>query len=293
MLVDIFFEIDNFCKFIEQDQNIRLLSSGKLIRKKPCMITASEVLVIAVLYHSSGYATFKHYYIKHVQQFLVKEFPNLPSYNRFVELKNKLAPLMFCLMKIAKLGQCTGISYIDSFPLRVCHNLRIYSHKTFPSAAKGKSSTGWFYGFKLHTIINDKGEIIAFDVTPANVSDNNKNLLERLAEGLSGKIYGDKGYMLNQENWKEFYEKQISFITKIRKNMKNKLMDEMDKLLLGKRYLIETVGGILKESLNLEHARHRSIFGFLSHVFGSIIAYSFREKKPHLKHFNDEVVFVS
>ena len=91
-------------------------------------------------------------------------------------------------------GEITGISFFDSTSIKVCHNKRISRNKVFKGLAKlGKTTTGWFYGFKLHLVINDKGEILAFQLTPGNVSD--VSMLETLSSGLWGKLFGDKGYI--------------------------------------------------------------------------------------------------
>ncbi|AJA48427.1 transposase IS4 family protein [Clostridium pasteurianum DSM 525 = ATCC 6013] len=121
-------------------------------------------------------------------------------------------------------SKCTRISFIDSTILDVCHNRRIHSHKAFKGIAeRGKSSTGWFYGFKLHLVINDKGEILSFYLIPRNVDDRDPKVIESLAKELFGKLFGDKGYLLKKIS-DILYSKGIQLIKKIKKNMKNKLM---------------------------------------------------------------------
>ena len=116
---------------------------------------------------------------------------------------------------------------------------------------------GWYYGFKLHLVVNDKGEILSFLFTPANVNDNNKEIVKKLTKDLFGKLIGDKGY-ISKELFKELYKDSIELITKVRKNMKNKLLPLIDKLLLRKRALIESINDELKNIAMLEHTRHRS-----------------------------------
>jgi hypothetical protein len=153
----------------------------------------SEIMTILILFQQSHYRTFKAYYTEYVQRHLHNEFPTLMSYSRFVELMpTVLVPLVAYLH--TQLGQCTGISFIDSTPLAVCHNARIHQHRVFDGrAARGKTSVGWFYGFKLHLVVNDQGEILAFCLTPGNVDD--RHLVPKLATGLVGKLFGDKGYL--------------------------------------------------------------------------------------------------
>ena len=211
------------------------------------------------------------------------DFTKLVSYNRFIELKEHIIIPLTLFLKLCCAARCTGISYIDSFALKVCNNRRIYSHKVFKdSAQRGQTSVGWFYGFKVHMIVNHLGEIIEFAITPGNVADNNNDLIEHLMQDLFGKIFGDRGYLIGKELYRKLYEQGVQLITKIRSNMKNILMDMTDKLLLRKRGTIESIIGILKEGFGIEHSRHRSQKNFLSHVLSSITAYFFRPEKPSI-----------
>ena len=141
---------------------------------------------------------------------------------------------------------------------------------------------GWFYGMKVHIAINHRGEIIRFYISSGNAADNNETVLFKMTKKIIGKLFGDKGYRVNSERFQQFFQKGIHIITKLKNNMQNKLMDPLDKLLLSKRGVIESVGDILKEHLHMEHTRHRSVWSFYLHIFTSLIAYQFRDKKPHL-----------
>ena len=143
----------------------------------------------------------------------------------------------------------------------------------------GKNSTGWKYGFKLHLIINDKGELLAFKLTPANVDD--RKPVPEMTEGLWGKLFGDRGY-ISSDLFEKLYNKGLQLVNKPRKNMKNKLVKLMDKILLRKRALIESVNDQLKNICQIEHSRHRSIWNFLVNLFSGLIAYTYLEKKPSL-----------
>jgi hypothetical protein len=288
MLVEIFCEIDDFCKLFEAQIGKKLLGNGSGFRNSRCRVTASEVMTIEVYFHQSGYKNFKGFYEKHVQMYLASEFPHLVSYNRFVELRQQLlVPLfIYTYMTVQNNAseQKNNKYFIDSFSLSVSHEKRASSNKVFKNMAKkGKTSIGWFFGFKLHLIINTKGEIVAFTITSGNVSDNNEAVLTMLTKNLTGRFYGDKGYIVNPELFQKLFSQGIQFITKIRKNMKNKLMSLTDRLFLKKRGLIESVGSILKECLGLEHSRHRSVIGFFVHVFSTLAAYHFRPKKPSIQ----------
>ena len=280
-LTTIFYHADNFCKLFEKNFNIRMLSNGQGLRNKPNKLTLGEVVTIAAYYHQSGYKTFKHYYKKSLE--LESAFPNMPSYNRFIELQQKAAIPLALFAKLRSEGVCDGYSFIDSFPLEVSHPKRVRSHKTFQGlASSGKTSVGWFYGFKVHVIINSRGELLDFTITSGNVADNNAQIIEQLTKAISGKLYGDKGYLLNAKLFQKLFLKGIHVVTKIRSNMKNKLMDIGDKLMLKKRGTIESVGAVLKEDLNIEHSRYRSPITLFLNVFSALIAYSFRENKPSI-----------
>ena len=280
-LTTIFYYTDEFCKLFEKEFNMRFLSEGNGIRIRKISLTLSEIMTIAIYYHTSGYKTFKDYYNKSAE--LRPAFPGLPSYNRFIELQQKACMPLAIFAKLQSQGQCDGISFIDSFPLKVSHQKRIYSHKTFRGlATRGKTSVGWFYGFKVHIVINSKGEILDFEITPGNVSDNNSSVIEKLTQKVHGEMYGDKGYLLNSNLFKKLYLKGVHMVTKLRSNMKNILMSIEDKLLLKKRGVIESVGAILKENLNIEHSRYRSPITLAINVFTALIGYSFRELKPSI-----------
>jgi hypothetical protein len=172
----------------------------------------------------------------------------------------------------ACLGECTGISLVDSTLLTVCHTRRIHSHRVFKKIAKrGKTSTGYFYGFKPHLVINDKREILAYMLTPGNVDD--RIPVPDLSKNIFGKMFADKGYISHQLFIK-LYDKGLEIITRLRKNMKNKLMSLVDKILLRKRGIIESVNNKLKNSCQIEHHRHRSPWNFFVNLISGIVAYA-------------------
>ena len=180
-------------------------------------------------------------------------------------------------------GECTGISFIDSTVLRVCHKKRIKRNKVFKNIAKvGKSSMGWFFGFKLHLIINDKGEILSFYLSKGNTSDNNAKIITEMTKEIFGKVFGDKGY-INKALADILFDDGIQLITAVRRNMKQKALSNEEKLLLRKRSVIETVNDELKNICQVEHTRHRSIAGFILNIMSAIAAYSFFPKKPSIK----------
>jgi hypothetical protein len=282
-LTTIFYHTDNFCNLFEKNFKIKVLSTGIKKAPKQCCLTPGEVMAIAVYYHRSGYKTFKDYYTRSYE--LKSGFPSMPSYNRFIELQQKIVlPLNIFMQIIITQNKCTGASFIDSFPLPISHIKRASSHKTFAnSARKGKTSTEWFYGFKVHLVINDRSEILDFVITAGNIADNNKAVISSMTKRLHGKVYGDRGYLLNAKLFREIYNKGVNIVTKLRRNMVNKLMPLTDKLMLRKRGIIETVGAILKEDLNIQHSRYRSPITFAINVFSALIAYSLNPKKPSIR----------
>jgi hypothetical protein len=175
----------------------------------------------------------------------------------------------------------TGIAFIDSTSIAVCHNKRIRRNKVFKNLAqRGKTTSGWFYGFKLHLIINDRGEILAFQLTPGNISD--VSMAETISKGILGKLFGDKGYV-SAKLTKQLFERGLHLFTTVKSKMKQKLLSLRDKLLLRKRSIIETVNDQLKNISQIEHTRHRSPQNFLINLLSGITAYSLQPKKPSLK----------
>jgi len=194
---------------------------------------------------------------------------------------------LFFFIHYQGLGKQTGTYYVDSTKMAVCDNHRIHSHKVFKTvAARGKTSTGWFYGLKLHLVINEQGELMGICFSSGGVTDNNLSVMEHLCALLEpkGTIYGDAGYV-SQNLFEMLWEQGLQLITKIRKNMKNKVLKMKDKLLLKKRSLIETVIDLLKNILDLWHTRHRSIANGANNALACLAAYNFLDQKPTIKFY--------
>jgi hypothetical protein len=289
LLIEIFCVVDDFCKEFEPAwrsiQLEHLNSKQDKRRKRSSRLVLSEIMTIAIFFHHSRYRTFKDYYIYCISGPLKKYFKNATSYSWFISLMKSAAFPIFVFLQ-GFLGSCTGISFVDSTVLTVCHNRRISSHKVFRKLAKrGKTSTGWFYGFKLHLIINDQGELIAYMLTPGNVDD--RKHVSAISQGLFGKIFGDRGY-ISSKLFEELFEKGIQLITKLKKGMQNRLMPLIDKVLLHQRGLIESVNNKLKACCQIEHHRHRSFCNFLVNLLAGLAAYMADPKKPALNLQTDE-----
>jgi len=256
--------------------------NGKKRRNRKFKMSDSEVMIILVMFHHSRYRDLKSFYLKFICTHCQSLFPETVSYNRFVELQQKVAYKLIAFLNMCCLGECTGISFIDSTPLRACHIKRERSHKTMKGwAAKGKCSIGWFYGFKLHIVINDKGEIIKYQITPGDTDDRTPLKDNSFTKKLFGKLIGDKGY-ISQSLFDLLFIDNIHIITKIKKNMKNSLMSLHDKILLRKRAIIETVNDLLKNVCQIEHTRHRAVNNFVVNLISGLIAYNLMPKKPEL-----------
>lgn len=283
-ITEIFFSVDEFCKEFDKVKEGHVLSkdSSKNKRNRSFKLSDSEVITIMILFHVGGFRTLKHFYTQYVQVHLQSEFPQTVSYNRFVELQEKAMMPMVVFLQMYCLGKCTGVSFVDSTPLRVSHIKREKSNKVFKGIAmKGQCSIGWFFGFKLHLIVNDRGEVLDFMITQGNVDDREPLKQKSFHDKIFGKLFGDKGY-ISQNLFEQLFIDGVHLITKIKKNMKNSLMHIHDKVMLKKRALIETVNDELKNICQIEHTRHRSFNNFLSNLISGLIAYSFLPKKPSI-----------
>ena len=280
-VLELFCTVDDFCQAFEPKWHQHCLTSGNKQRNRRRELALSEIMTILILFHQSHYRTFKAFYTEQVCRHLGSEFPTLVSYTRFVEFfPSALVPL--CVYLHASLGACTGVSFVDSTKLAVCHNRRIRQHRVFRGLAeRGKTSVGWFFGFKLHMAFNDCGELLTFRLTAGNVDD--RAPVPQFAKQLFGKLFGDKGYLSKalQEQLQRLFG--IELITPRRKNMKKIERPLLDKLRLRKRAIVETIIDQLKNISQIEHTRHRSPINFLVNLMCGLIAYCHQPKKPSLQ----------
>ncbi|MBE9020890.1 IS982 family transposase [Chroococcidiopsidales cyanobacterium LEGE 13417] len=279
-LTQIFCDVDDYCQQFEQlwEQQPQLPSMLGEKRSRSRM-HLSEIITIVIAFHGSGARTFKDFYTLTVQPYWRKAFPHLVSYNRFVELMPWCLMLLCCFLHTRK-GEITGIQFIDSTPIEVCHPKRAHAHKVFKDlVAWGKNSMGWHFGFKLHLIINERGELLAFKLTPANTDD--RQPVPDLTQDLIGQLFGDRGY-ISQKLFEQLYQRGLQLVTKSKKKMKQRLMKLMDKIFLRKRALIESVNDQLKNICQIEHSRHRSVFNFLVNLLSGLVAYTYQPKLPSL-----------
>ncbi|MBL7726167.1 MAG: IS982 family transposase [Dinghuibacter sp.] len=284
-VAEIFVKVDDFCCHFESEFNkykLTFLKNTKQ-RDRKATLCDSEIITILIAFHGGQFRNFKHFYNGYVVPHLRDCFPRLVAYNRFIELSHRCAVVFMLFLHYCCRGECTGISFIDSTVLRVCHNKRIKRNRVFKGIAQvGKSTMGWFFGFKLHLIINDKGEILSFYLSQGNMDDRNSKAITLMTKNIFGKLFGDKGY-ISKALADMLFDDGIQLITAVRRNMKEKALSNEEKLLLRKRSVIETVNDELKNICQLEHTRHRSLNGFLINIISAIAAYSFFPKKPSIK----------
>ena len=272
-LTYIFCEIDDFCKELESYAQKNLLPSAESPsphRGPAICLSESEMMTILIAFQSSSYRNFKHFYSGFLSIYWKNYFPKLPSYNRFIEIMHRVA---FHLILFSQLhsGKRTGIYYIDSTCLPVCHLKRSKRHKTFENIAEyGRTSVAWFFGLKLHLVINDQGELIAFKITRGNHHDAKAS--ESLLEKLQGMAFGDKGY-LGKELFSRLLKRGLKLITRVRKNMKSTMRSPLETQLLNQRNIIETVINHLKHHYHVWHTRHRSVINAMTHLMAAIASY--------------------
>ena len=291
MLLNLFCAIDDFCKACSRFWRRCLLTHGAAKRIKPSRLCLSEVMTIMVHFHASRYRTFKDYDLKHICAHLRREFPGLVSSSRFVELmRGAVVPLLVFLRR-CRLRPSEGIAFVDSTALKVCHNRRIHSHKTFRGVAqRGKTSMGWFYGFKLPLIVNHRGDLVSVMLTTGNVDDRNLSLMQQLTNRVLGTLFGDRGY-ISGKLFKALFQRGLQLVTRLKRKMVNKLMPLMDRLLLEKRAIVESIIDQLKNLCQIEHTRYRSPVNFLGNLFSGLIAYTFEPRKPSIS--TDSYAFLS
>jgi len=278
-LIALYIDIDDLLKSYHDYLLSRGLLSGTRATRTP-KLSPSEVCTILVSYHYSGYKCFEYYYRQLILGSYREWFPDAPTYERFLDYVPRTVHLLYLwLFYLSAISERTGLYFVDSKKLAVCHLKREHSHKVFKGlAAKGKTSTGYFYGLKLHLVINNLGQIVSFLFTPGNVSDNNKKVLTYLLGGLKGSCTGDKGYLTSLFGW--FYVNGLEIIKKPRKNMKALPVENWKNKLINMRPVIESVFDITTTVCDIEHTRHRSPVNAIANLLAGLIAYQHLPKKP-------------
>ena len=279
MLTAIYVEVDDFCK-----SSSAIISNFGVVRRGPApKLTLSEIMTILIYYHEKNYKNFKSYYTEYVMTELYGDFPDLVSYNRFIEFAPRaMMPLALFLAHQCESSRKTGIYYIDSTRWAACHPKRAHNHKVMKGfAAWGKSSIGWFYGMKYHLVVNQYGEIMNFYLSPGNVSDANAKVMFQLTKDLFGWLFGDRGYLINPAK-RDLLERdgELLVFAKCRKNMKKQSIPVEAELWLKKRGIVESVIKSTKCDCDATHTRSRNPFNAFTNLFAALVAYSFKPNKP-------------
>ena len=282
-LVEIFCEVDDFCKAFQDAFESHLLSNAQGSRGPDPGLADAEIITLLLVLHSSGFKYLKSFYTSPMGEVLRRYFPGMPCYERFIASQQRaFLPLLAFLF--SKLGKETGIDYIDSTALPVCHNRRIGQHKTFTElAARGKTSMGWFFGFKLHLVFNDLNEIVALKLTPGNVSDTAP--VSALTKDLVGKLLGDKGY-IGKKLADELLHRGLTLFTRVRKNRKSLPISMIDKMLLNGRNMAETIIGSIQGFSSLHLPKHRLPSNAFLHIMAAVVAYQLDPIKPNHAFFS-------
>lgn len=277
-LISIFCEIDDFCKEFDQYAEHYFLTGLEKGKRGPkCCLAVSEIMTILVMFQMSKYRDFKSFYKGLLCMVYKPYFPHVPSYERFVNLMKK-AIFPLTLFTQIKSGKRTGIYYIDSSCLPVCHLMRSKRHKVFDDTAHyGRTSVGWFFGLKLHIVVNNLGELMAFKITRGHRHDGKE--APSLLKTLKGLAFGDKGY-LGKKIFEELFSSGLKLITRKRKNMKESpALSAYERQLLDQRGIIETVIGHLKHGYQVWHTRHRSVINAMTHLISTLAAYAIKPLK--------------
>ena len=280
-ITNLFCFIDDFVQGMTHEWKAYLLEQvGKSISKPTRIpeLTESEIMTIILLFQQSPCRNFKYFYTSYLQLYK-GEFPKLTSYERFVSLKQRVLCLLVLLLCVL-LVPGKKIAFMDSTSLAVCHCKRIYGHKVFKGlASRGKTTKGWFFGFKLHVIVDAQGNLMRVKLTGGNTDD--RKVVDEMTQNFTGLLIADKGY-IDKKLFLRLFRRGLKLVTGIKKNMKNMLVPLHEKLLLRKRSLIETVFDYLKNKFQLEHTRHRSYWNACIHIISNLIAYQMKPSKPSI-----------
>lgn len=289
-LVEVFCEVDDFCKVFQDASESHRIGNGQGPRGPDPGLADAEIITLLLVLHSSGFKYLKNFYNSPLGETLRRYFPGMPCYERFIALQQRaFLPLLAFL--VSKLGKKTGVYYIDSTALPVCHNRRIGRHKTFAGlAARGKTSMGWFFGFKLHLVFNDLNEIVTLKLTPGNVADTAP--VPALTKDLLGKLFGDKGY-LGKKLAEELLRRGLALFTRVRKNMKSLPVSVIDRVLLNGRHMAETIIGSIKGRSSLHLPKHRLPGNGFLHIMAAMVAYQLDPIQPKHAFFSHHLFAIS
>jgi hypothetical protein len=242
-------------------------------------LTIAEAVTISLYRFFFPWTDFKHYYA-FVQNYHAGEFPKLPHYDNMLTFQKQLLPFFLQLLGIliainrsAFKNKHIRIMFVDGSPLPVCANKRIFHHKVMKKvAARSKSTMGWFYGMKLHILVDAGGNILGVTITPGNV-DERTQVVKLVGDIMDSLLIADAGYIKEILKEELFEKNGVQFVTGVKRTMK-KLMSKEQHSLLKARQLVETVIGSVKHRLGMTFRLHRSIEGYQVHFVLTLLAYT-------------------
>lgn len=255
--------IDDLCKALLPPETHSVGRKAKMSR--------SELITVAVIFSITGQNTFYGFY----RVFRLCNFFQLPEYSRLLRniktVSYETHIIVRMLMQLNRFYHREQLMLIDSAPLPVCRNKRIFGYKVTKLADRGMSSMGWFFGFKLHVVAQEDGILLNFMVTPGNVSDKNHELVLKMFEGLRGMAVGDKGY-LSLPLAKKLQQQGVGLFTGFYQNTKRMVMGDYHKK-LKLRQMVETAIGGIKFRKNCASSLPRSVDGYFWRYVSAIFAY--------------------
>jgi len=272
ILYHIFDQVDNLIKAMNANLKRKLVGSLKPKGGRPPKLSLQAILTFGVFRFAVGNKDIKHYH-----RYLLSHFPNelgeIPSYGNFNGLMNRTLPYVVFLLQwlmYCNRSDESGLYFLDSSPLKVCENKRIFDHKVSDGLAKrGKTSMGWFFGFKLHAVCDSLGRLVSLLITPGNTDD--RRFALKLLKDLKGLCIADAGYV-SKNLMKTLYDQGLLLLTDVRNSMK-RLMSKTEHQLLKMRQRIEGVFACLKYRLKAEASFARSPLGYLSRILYACLAF--------------------
>ena len=272
-LYHIFDQIDNLLKTMSTSLRRKLLSDLRPKGGRPPGLSLQAILALGIFRFATGVKDVKHFHRKLLSSYS-EELGRIPNYGNFNTLMNQATPyVIFLLQWICYLNKSKqdGLTFMDSTSLKVCENKRIFDHQVCEGLAeRGKSSMGWFFGFKLHVVCDSLGRLASLLLTPGNTDD--RKFVLKLLKGLKGLCIADAGYV-SKKLMQELYQQGLLLLTDVRNAMK-RLMTETQHALLKQRQRIEGVFSCLKHRLKAEASIARSPLGYLSRCLYACLTFA-------------------
>ena len=276
-LITLYCIVDDFInKILETSvgkKNLALYYGRRGPRRRMSIADVVTLNLVRIFDRTGDLKTFH----KNAQVYYATYFPNLTNYENFLKATNRSIGFIMAFVQyqlyLNRMNCTEDVFYVDSTPITVCENRYIPSHRvTKGFASRGKSTKGWFFGFKLQGICTADGTLVKLSFRPGREHDS--RAFVDITEGLEGTFVTDAGYLLKESELKKMFDSGRKPCTATRKNMKRMLTEEQF-LLLSKRNRIENVWSVMKLNYNLIYHRARSVKGMFRHFFYSISAFLF------------------